>query len=142
MCLRQRIGSALNQHVDQADCLCGNRIDAAATKDHVECVTHTLLAVFVGQQPRQTLRAAIARQQAQPNFGLTKASCWLGNAVMAGKRKLHPAAKRDALHCRDARLTHHLDFAESKLGIVRQHHRFVARVYFFKHLANVGTSNE
>ena len=94
------------------------------------------------QQARQPLRPAIAGQQPQPDFGLSETRGRLGNAIVTGERKFHAAAQRDALHGRNARLAHRFNLAKRKLRIVGQHHRFIKRMDFLEHLANVGTRDE
>ena len=61
---------------------------------------------------------------------------------MAGQRKLHPAAERNALNRRDARLAHIFNLAERELRIVRQHHSFVEAMDFLKHLPDVSASHK
>ena len=56
---------------------------------------------------------------------------------MAGEREFHAPAERHALHRGDARLAHRLDLAEGELSIVGQYHRFVERMDFLEHLADV-----
>ena len=139
---RERIFRAFDQLVDKADR--GRRLGryAAPTEDQIERIAHALGPAPVGEQAREALRAAIAGEQPQADFGLAKARHGLGHAVMARERKLHAPAQRHALHRRDAGLAHALDRAEGEVRVVGEHHRLVDRVDLLQHLADVGTGDE
>ena len=116
--------------------------DVAAAQDQVERIAQTLFAAPRGQEARQALRAAIARQEAQANLGLAEARRGFGNAPVAGQREFHAATQRDALNRGDAGLVHALDLAKREVRVVRQRARFVQRVDVFQQLPDVGAGHE
>ena len=65
--------------------------------------------LFDADEPRQALRAAGARNEAELDFRQAEPRARRGDAEMAAERHLEPAAERRAVHGRDRRLLDRLD---------------------------------
>ncbi len=117
-------------------------VDAAAAEDEFKRVREAFCTPVIGEQARQALGAAIARQQAQADFGLAEAGGGFGDAVVAGERELHPATECDALDRGDAGFAHLLDPVEGELGVVGKDAGFGLVVDIFQHLADVGAGDK
>ena len=139
---RQHILTRLGDGIDGTKGQGLRRRKAAPAEHHLQRIDKARSAAACAQQPRQALRAAVARQQPQPNFRLPETCRRLGNTQMAGQRKLHAAAQRHALDCRDAGLAHRLDLSKSQMRGVRQRPRLLGRVHFFEQLPDVGTGDK
>ena len=139
---REHIARVAAQFIHETCGVCLVAVYAAAAEQHLQCVADAIGTAALREQPRQTLRATVTRQQAQSDFRLTELRIRLGDAVMTGEGELHAAAQRHALDRRDARLAHPLDAPERQLRIVRQHTRLVQRVYLVQKLADVGAGHE
>ena len=132
----------MGHSVDQAHFVGSLGRDVAPAEDDHERLEQARLAPARVQQPRQTLRAAVAGQQPQVDLGLAELGGQIGDAVVAGERELHAAAERHAVDDRDARLVHRLDLAERKVRVVRQRDRVLDRVDLLEELADVGAGDE
>ena len=62
-------------------------------------VTHMLQGLLDADQPRQSLRALGARDDAEVHFRLTEQRLRNGHAIVPGHRQLQPAAERS---CRES----------------------------------------
>jgi len=87
-------------------------LDRVAGDDHLE-------RLFGSDQARQALGAAGAGQEPELDLGQADARPGNGNAEMAGKRHLEPAAEGRPVKCRYHRLWHRLDHRDD-LGEARR----------------------
>ena len=90
---------ALDDLVDQARRERVLRRDRIAGQDHRQ-------RLLDADEPRQALRAARARDQAELDLGQAEPRAGRRDAEMAAQRELEPAAERRAVHRRDGRLRH------------------------------------
>ena len=94
----------LHQLVDHAHLL-------AFTGRHVHAGGHHLQRLLRSNQPRQPLRAAGARQQAEIDFRQSAAGGRHGHAIITAQRGLQPAAEGGAVDSGDGRLRRALEVA-------------------------------
>ena len=138
---RERVGPGRDL-VDEADCAGFLRVDGAATEDELDRFDQPVDAVPLLEEPGQSLRAAVPRQEVQVDLGLAEARRRLGDAVVRRHLELVAAAERDAVDGGDDRLAHALELSRDLCGLVAERQHVLLRVHLLEQLADVGACHE
>src|SRR6266478_1289860 len=93
---RDQVG-ARDDFVHQTDSIGFLRVDDSAGQNELQCTAFP-------DQPRKTLRSAIARHHSDLHFGLTEPRSFSGDSNRAGHRQFTATTERKTIHSSDDRL--------------------------------------
>jgi hypothetical protein len=131
LCLRKRDRAgqkiAVDHVIDDAGGLCRRGRHRFAVGAHLERARRAA-------QPRQTLRTAGARNDAEQHFGLSDFGILRRHAEVACLRHFEAAAERVAVNRRNERLGRVLDTLEHRMRLRRSRQRVLARAQRVEYL--------